>query len=361
MIDYRVRSVSLLNLYNEIKAGRLIPDAYFQRNLVWREVHKREFIETILLGYPVPQIFISKGKVNVETMSTLSCIVDGQQRCNAIVEFIEGKFDVGGKKYIEFVETVKSDLLKYEIAVIELDLLNDDPKVMEIFQRINRTSNSLTSIEKLASAYSTSEYMLVAKLLSDQINLDTRNEDDFSEDPNIPPSFYDWARKQNVKSFLKLLNEKGVFSAHEMARKVNLMHVLNTMAAIIGGFSNRNEKATAHLDDYAQVFDAKDALVSDLNRAAEFVMKLGLRTKSYWLNKANIFSLMIVIVRLQREGVNLEATTVRHALDEFEQVLPDDYRLAATEAVNSTKARQLRDKYLRDVVTRTPFTITNIR
>ncbi|WP_341708926.1 DUF262 domain-containing protein, partial [Halopseudomonas sp.] len=84
MIDYRVRSVSLLNLFNEIRNGRLIPDAYFQRNLVWREVHKIDFIKTILLGLPFPQIFISKGKVDVETMSTVSCIVDGQQRTNAM-------------------------------------------------------------------------------------------------------------------------------------------------------------------------------------------------------------------------------------------------------------------------------------
>ncbi|WP_139045254.1 DUF262 domain-containing protein, partial [Pseudomonas amygdali] len=79
MVEYRVRSVSLLNLVNDIRAGRLIPDAYFQRNLVWRDVHKREFIKTILLGLPFPQIFISKGKVDVKTMSTVSCIVDGQQ------------------------------------------------------------------------------------------------------------------------------------------------------------------------------------------------------------------------------------------------------------------------------------------
>ncbi len=48
MIDYRVRSVSLLNLVNDIRSKKLIPDAYFQRNLVWRETHKVDFIDTIL-------------------------------------------------------------------------------------------------------------------------------------------------------------------------------------------------------------------------------------------------------------------------------------------------------------------------
>ena len=251
MIEYRVRSLSLLNLVNDIRAGRLIPDAYFQRNLVWREIHKRGFIETILKGYPFPQIFISKGKVNVESMTTISCIVDGQQRCNAIASFIDGEFDVGGKTYTTLSESEKSEFLKYEIAVIELELENDDPKVQEIFQRINRTSTSLTSIEKLASEFSTSDFMLVAKLLADQISLERSGEDDFREDPNIPEEFFTWASHQKVKSFHKLLNDRGVFTPQEIARKTNLMHTLNVMAAVLGGLSNRNEKATELLTDYA--------------------------------------------------------------------------------------------------------------
>ena len=289
MIDYRVRSVSLLNLVNDIKKERLIPDAYFQRNLVWREVHKKDFIKTILLGYPFPQIFISKGKVDVAAMETISCVVDGQQRSNAIVGFIDGEFDVDGRFYSDLTEHEKSEFLKYEVAVIELDLENNDPKVQDIFQRINRTSNSLTSIEKLASQYSTSEYMLVAKFLSDQIDLERNGDEDFREDPNIPDSFYAWARKMSIKNFVKLINEKGVFQPREIARKTNLMHVLNIMSTSIGGFYNRNEKATEHLDDYALEFVAKDQIVSDLERSAAVVLKLGLKPKSYWFNKANIF------------------------------------------------------------------------
>ncbi|WP_207629299.1 DUF262 domain-containing protein [Photorhabdus cinerea] len=71
---------------DDIRSKKLIPDAYFQRNLVWREAHKVDFIDTILSGYPFPQIFISKGKIDVDRMITVSCIVDGQQRINAIMQ-----------------------------------------------------------------------------------------------------------------------------------------------------------------------------------------------------------------------------------------------------------------------------------
>ena len=57
MTKYQVRSRELIDLVNEIRSKRLIMSPYFQRNLVWRLVHKVDFIKTILLGYPFPQIF----------------------------------------------------------------------------------------------------------------------------------------------------------------------------------------------------------------------------------------------------------------------------------------------------------------
>ena len=350
MIEYRVRAISLLVLVNEIRAGKLIPDAYFQRNLVWRDTHKREFIDTILKGLPFPMIFISKGKVDVEKMSSISCIVDGQQRCDAITSFINNAFSVGGKTFSSLTANEKSDFLKYEIAVIELELENDDPKVQEIFQRINRTSTSLNTIEKLASEFSTSEFMLVAKLLADQISLKKYEDDEFREDPNIPEDFFDWASHQNVKHFQKLLNDKGVFTPFEIARKVNLMHTLNLMAAVLGGISNRNEKANEFLNDFATQFSGRDDVVKTLNRAALFILKMRLTSKSYWLNKANIFSLLIAVATLQKDDLELLPDRVRLALDTFEKKLPPDYRLSATEGVNSTKARQLRNGYLLDTI-----------
>src|SRR5690606_38686591 len=138
---YHVRSRDLITVVNEVRAGRLILDAYFQRNLVWREAHKQDFIKTILLGYPFPQIFVSKGVIDVEQMRTTSCVVDGQQRLDAIVSYIDGAFAVDGKHFSELTDPQRSEFLKYEVAVIELDLDNEGPVIKDIFQRLNRTAN----------------------------------------------------------------------------------------------------------------------------------------------------------------------------------------------------------------------------
>jgi len=80
MLRYNVRSRQLVDLVRELRSGRLILTPYFQRNLVWRVKHKHDFVETVLLGYPIPQIFLAKGGIDVEKMEAVSCVVDGQQR-----------------------------------------------------------------------------------------------------------------------------------------------------------------------------------------------------------------------------------------------------------------------------------------
>jgi hypothetical protein len=347
MIKYQVRSIALLTIVNEIRAGRLIPDAYFQRNLVWREIHKIDFIKTILLGLPFPQIFISKGKIDVEKMQSVSCIVDGQQRTNAIIDFVDNKFSVEGKSFSTLSGDEKSEFLKYEVPVIELDLENNDPAVQEIFQRINRTSNSLTVIEKLASQYATSEFMLVAKLLSDELDFPTdEDKEDFRVDPNIPPEFFEWAKKKKINKFNHLFTNKNTFTARELSKKAHLIHVLNIMSSVLGAFYNRNEKSYEFLDDYAQEFPEKDQIIATLESAADIIIGLRLPAKSYWNNKANLFSLVIAISKKIEDGVSFEQKVLKENLQEFENNIPQDYKLAATEAVNSTRARRLRNDYI---------------
>lgn len=352
MIKYHVRSRDLITVVNEISSGRLILDAYFQRNLVWREIHKQDFIKTILLGYPCPQIFISRGTIDVEQMLTTACVVDGQQRLNAITGYIAGEFSVDGRVYQQLSGDEKSDFLKYELAVIELDLDNNDARVKEIFQRLNRTSNSLTAIEKLASQYAPSQYMLVASHLAGELGEvnDEEGEATFRVDPAVDRTFFEWADTHPAPNFRRLYEDYGVFRQHEISRKVHLMHILNMMTTLMGGFFNRNVRTREYLDTYAQQFDEKESMVAMLEEAAGVINGLNFQSGSYWLNKANLFSLVVAIADRMRDGVSVDSAALRVRLDEFEGVLPDDYRQAATEGVNDLRERRLRHKYLAAIV-----------
>jgi hypothetical protein len=350
MIKYTIRSIALLNIVNEVKAGRLIPDAYFQRNLVWREVHKKDFIETILQGYPFPQLFFSRGKIDVEKMTSVSCIVDGQQRTSTIIEFIDNKFNVGGRYFKDLDSGEKSEFLKYEVAVVELDLDNDSPHVLEIFKRLNRTSNSLTTIEKLASEYAPTEYMYVARLLANDTDPSETQadfeEEDWRIDPNLPTELVEWAQTKPPSLFAELASKLDVFTEREIARKVHLMYVLNIMSTLLGGFFNRNEKTASLLEDYKDCFEQKDFVYDLIAHSLSIVSDLKMESHSFWAAKANFFSLIVAIAKRLEAGHPIDSEKTQQALMEFAAMPNEGYVLAAREAVNNKRERQVRHHFV---------------
>jgi len=358
MIKYQVRSKELIDVVNEIANRRLIISPYFQRNLVWRTLHKIDFIKTILLGYPFPQIFIAKGAIDIERMQTQSCLVDGQQRMNAIVEYIKGLFKVDNKYYSELSSIEKENFLKYQIPIIDLDISNDDAEIIEIFKRLNRTFYSLSTIEKLATEYASSEFMLVAKLLSEEITL-TQESDDvdtlpLQNDPNIPDSFITWARDIKIKHFVKFVLEGHIFSPYELSRQVHLMFTLNVLATVKEDYFNRNELTMRFLDDYAAEFPGKNDLIAKLEYAAQRITKLKFKKQSYWLNKANVFSLVTFFAKNKEALTNIADREIKEKLENFESALPDQYRLAAKEAVNNRRERLIRNDYLAEQILAIP-------
>ncbi len=342
MIKYQIRSRELLDLVNDCKNKRLIISPYFQRDLVWRELHKVDFIKTIIDGFPFPQIFIARGKIDVEKMTSISCIVDGQQRMNSINEYVQDKFEVYGKKFSEFTAKEKEVFLKYEVPIIDLDLSEDDPAIVEIFKRVNRTFYSLSKIEKLATEYSPSEYMLVAKILSNQLSLDDDEEAPTKRDPNVPSEFYNWAEKQKVKDYQKWLLKSNIFTNYEISRKVPLMFTMNIMSTLIGGIFNRNELTEDYLNQYTDNFNCKNEVIKEFELTASKILKLKIKSNSYFSNKANAFSLFIALSKFSSSSsVNYEK--LKYLLDSFELNTPVEYALAAREAVNNKRERGIRD------------------
>jgi hypothetical protein len=351
MIKYLIRSKELIDLVNEVKSKRLIMTPYFQRNLVWRQIHKIDFIKTILLGYPFPQIFIAKGSIDLNKMTTTSCIVDGQQRMNSIIEYIRGEFKVDNISFEELESKEKEAFLKYQIPIIDLDIDNDDPEIIEIFKRLNRTFYSLSSIEKLSTEYAPSEFMLLAKFLTNEIKFISNGDDEdrdvtLQNDPTIANSFIDWAKDKKVKYYNKLILEEGIFTPYELTRQVHLMFTLNTLATFIGDFYNRNDSVNRYLEEYSEVFQQKDFALEIFERTANKILKIKLKKKSYWFNKANVFSIICLFSKRITDVEKIDDKLIKEKLEAIENSLPDDYQLAAKEAVNNKRERLLRNNFL---------------
>ncbi|WP_411735612.1 DUF262 domain-containing protein [Paenibacillus sp. M2] len=354
-VKYSVRTRQLLDIVNEIKSNRIILSPYFQRNFVWREIHRIDFIKTIMMGLPFPEIFVAKGDLDVVAMVTTSFIVDGQQRLNSIIGFIEGNLEVDGKKWATLSNEEKEAFLKYEMAVIELDIRHDDPQVLEIFKRLNRTYYSLSNIEKMSSEYGPTEIMLIAKLLIGDIVREVEEDDDNDESdpttiykPNFPIQFLEWSKNQNIEEIKSLLIDSPIFTGYEKSRQVPLMLALNILGTIKMGIFARNISKDA-LIRYSEEYPDKDSVMIKLNNVAKLIMSMDLDTKSYWYNKANAFTLITSLYE-KIENLDISVEELKERLESFEQNIPADYALAAKEGVNNKQERLLRNEYMMKII-----------
>lgn len=354
MIRYNVRSRYLVDVINDVRDRKLILAPYFQRKLVWRLAHKVDFIKTILLGYPFPEIFITRGNIDVTTMQTTSALVDGQQRMTTIKEFIEAKFAVDDRKYSDLSPIEKEAFLKYEIAIIDLDLEQDDAQIIEIFKRLNRTFYALSAIEKLSTEYGASEFMLTAKLLAGELKRDPEAEEIIDPnrheyDPNITEAFMQFAGQQQITAYVRLVLESPIFSKYEISRQVHLMFTLNVMATNLDGYYNRNENATRQLEARADTFPERQQIIDRIEAAAAYFNRFRFRVESFWFKKTNAFTLLLTLCEYHEHLERLNHAALKTALAQFGDNPPADYALAAKEGVNNKRERMLRARYAREI------------
>jgi hypothetical protein len=167
-------------------------------------------------------------------------------------------------------------------------------------------------------------------------------------DPAIEADQLSWLKKQKVDPYQTLIFSGRIFTPQEITRKVPLMYTLNLISTLTVGFFNRNDKTLVLLDDFHQEFPDKDKIVTLFIKTAKAITKLGLDADSIWNNKANFFSLFVRVA--QNGGIVTDPAKTKAALKKFEAKLPEDYALAAREAVNNKAQRDLRDKYLQKLV-----------
>ena len=354
-LRYNVRSREIVDLVAAMKNTALTLNPYFQRNLVWRDAHRRDFIETILLGYPFPQIFLARGPLDVDNMTASQAVVDGQQRLNAIRDFVDGKLDVGGRYFKDLSKEEKEAFLKYEVAVIDFDLDAGDDRLKDVFHRLNRTYYSLSAIEKIASEYSSSEFLLVARVLAGEILRESTNEIEemievgsedgqqeiiptniFSRDPGVDDLMWNWIMDRAEGPLAQLIRSNNIFSTFEFDRKVPLMFALNVIGTYLAGYYNRNDRVRKFLDEQAEDFAEKEQIVNVLNDTANYISSLNLPEGSAWWNKANFFTLVVELARLPALR-QLDPVAVAAKLTAFENAMPNDYALESVSKLTLTE------------------------
>lgn len=134
----------------------------FQRPHVWTAKKMEAFIESLLLGWPVPSIFL------VLDTDQRYLVLDGQQRINTLVHFYRGQFPDGkpfvlqdvaeNLKFSSFETLTREDRRRLDNTFIQATVIeprgSDGPdSVYRLFGRLNSGGMSLTPQEIRVALY----------------------------------------------------------------------------------------------------------------------------------------------------------------------------------------------------------------
>jgi hypothetical protein len=179
--DLTNRNESVERIYGFNVANRFLVNRRYQRKLVWSIEEKRAFVDSLQQGFPVPLILLAD--VEHDGIDRFE-IIDGMQRLNAIVSFIEGEFELGGKYFdlqamaetkLSFDQgrlTQKTPVLEREICVkivgyslpLTVFPATSHSQIDEIFRRINAYGRHLSRQELRVAGVTTVFSQLVRNL-----------------------------------------------------------------------------------------------------------------------------------------------------------------------------------------------------
>ena len=148
----------------------------FQRQFVWTSKHASKFIESLLMGLPVPGIFLYK-----EADTNEHLVIDGQQRLRTLQAFYDGllrgkEFKLSGVREPWANKTYKtldtSDILKLDDSVVHATVFKQDKpedvldSIYFVFERIN-TGGIRLSPQEIRNCVSLGPFIKRVKLLND--------------------------------------------------------------------------------------------------------------------------------------------------------------------------------------------------
>lgn len=278
-------------LISMAKEGKLVPRPEFQRRLVWSREDKNHFLDSVLRGYPFPEIYFADGEVNLESGEGTQLLVDGLQRVSTLIQYFDGDHDLKlttVETYRELHADQKKDFLQYDVAVRDLGSLTKE-EIIEIFRRLNATKYSLLDIE-------------------------------------VNNAIYAGKLKIFCENFAQLsfFENHKVFNALDYKRMGDLKFSLSLVATMIQGYFNRDEVFEDLLSRYNDDFPEADQINERISRTLDFIDECGFDPKSRAWKKADLYTLFLEIDRaLHISRLELQPSATVEILEIFYRGVED--------------------------------------
>ena len=280
--------------------GNLALQPRFQRRRVWTDRQKSNLIESILFQLPVPEIYMQV-KTGPDGRSEY-VVVDGQQRINAILEFV----GVNGREpfelryldqesswmhytFNELTDVEKGRFYGHQMAVRYLQDAQDH-EIEDLFRRLNKYVTPLNA-QELRNATYRGPFLKMSESLA---------EDSFwSENRLATP---DAIRRMRDIEFVSDL-------------------LIGVLHGPQGGNPNKLDDYYAMYEDYGREFRGQRDCRRRFSGALQIIQEVLPDIRSTrWSNKTDFYSLFVATAHLLSEyilpGDKFEG--LRQALDDFE-------------------------------------------
>jgi len=191
--ELSIKGESIQSLYGSYLKETFLVNRRYQRKLVWTVEEKRSFIDSIVSGYPVPLVLLAE--VSTEKGRKLE-IIDGMQRMNAIMSFIDQEFDFNDQYFnLETMADTKflmdngqvkqngtpldrqvcAEIVRYQIP-LSVFQESGDSHIDEVFRRLNSGGRHLSK-QELRQAGAISKFASIVRKLASNIRGDSSASD----------------------------------------------------------------------------------------------------------------------------------------------------------------------------------------
>lgn len=333
MDAFSIESKTVADFWGMHNRDELVLQPDYQRKVVWPQEAKDSLMESILLGYPIPEIYLeySTDAMGNQTVS----VVDGQQRLSALIQFLSNEYSLDslkddrsaslkGKFFRDLPEETRKAFFQYTFPVRKL-LNLEEAAVREIFARVNRVNMTLTG-QEIRNAL-------------------------------LPGPFMDFLRDCTSHG---LNRRSGLFSVTRQMRGGDLEFYAEVFGSAIFGITNKRKNFDERYNTLSADFESYSEAADDFLKLLgiiEDIVRWSPRTR--WSNIVDMYTLLVVSYGCFEDLEKLHSddgtSLISDALDQFQSAVNEMRRgsgnsreldaFAQVVQLNQTSALDLVEKY----------------
>ncbi|MEJ0003484.1 MAG: DUF262 domain-containing protein [Pararobbsia sp.] len=323
----------------------IVNSDYQRKDGLWNAPARSFFIESILLEYPIPKLFVY-AKLDLKTKNVIKEIVDGQQRSQALMLFYENKLvlsktleteELRGLRYNKLNDDWQTKFLSYQLPIDQFAGVPEN-EVREAFRRMNANNVPLNAEEQRNARY----------------------QGDFK-----------WFVNGLAETYKEALLNVGLLSRRDMIRMTDLRLYAEIALTMEDGFITvKGQQLDKLYKKYNAGFEQAEAMQEKIKQGIDFFLNNDILHEDVLLRMHVFQSIVLAAIACnfdeifdklaveQYPDVRTEVETNNFSVDTLISSLrePDDYPAlsrfiaANSEATNTGQARATRFLYFKHAV-----------